>query len=92
MAQQGLLEPLLLAQTAPGQLVLLSGGRRLAAAKKAGLSTVPAVIREMSAADAAACRKELKRFATPAAKAAKVEEPTASTVTTVGQAMPDWLL
>ena len=92
VSARGLLEPLLLAQTAPGTLVLLAGGRRLAAAKKAGLGTVPAVIREMSAADAAACRKELKRFAAPAAKAAKAEKPTASAVTTVGQAMPDWLL
>ncbi len=93
IAEKGLLEPLLLAQPAPGQLVLLAGGRRLAAAKKAGLSTVPAVIREMSATEAAACRKELKRFAAPATKTAKAETPAAtSAATAVGQSMPDWLL
>lgn len=93
VARQGLLEPLLLAQTAPGQLVLLAGGRRLAAAKKAGLSTVPAVIREMTASEAAACRKELKRFVAPTAKMAGAETPAAtSAATAVGQSMPDWLL
>ena len=92
VADAGVLEPLLLAQTAPDTLALIAGARRLVAAKKAGLSTVPAVIREMSASEASAARKEIKRFAAPAVKAAKAQDAVPKGVTTVGQSMPDWLL
>jgi len=87
----GVLEPVLLAQTAPGQLVLIAGARRLAAAKKAGLATVPAVIQSQTAADAAALRKEIKAFAA-APKAEKATLPVTAGATAVGEAMPDWLL
>ena len=87
VAKQGVLEPLLLAQCEE-QLLLLSGSRRLAAAKAAGLATVPAVIREMTAAQAAAIRRELKQFAVPEENSA----PAVSSATAVGQAMPSWLL
>ena len=88
----GVLEPLVLAQTAPGQLVLVAGARRLAAAKKAGLATVLAVIREQTAADAAALRRELKAFTAPAVKKEKAAVSDTAGATAVGQAMPDWLL
>ncbi|MBQ5840985.1 MAG: ParB N-terminal domain-containing protein [Clostridia bacterium] len=87
VAKQGVLEPLLLAQC-DEQLLLLSGSRRLAAAKAAGLATVPAVIREMTAAEATAIRRELKQFA--AVEEAVVS--SATSVTAVGQDMPSWLL
>lgn len=90
VSEQGVLEPLLLAQTGAAQLQLLSGSRRLCAAKAAGLPTVPAVIREMTAAQAAAARRELQRFA--AAPDQKMTSTPASAATAVGQAMPDWLL
>ena len=87
VAKQGVLEPLLLAQC-DEQLLLLSGSRRLAAAKAAGLATVPAVMREMTVAQATAIRRELKRFAAPEENNA----PSASSATAVGQDMPSWLL
>lgn len=87
---QGVLEPLLLAQTGPEELRLLSGTRRLAAAKQAGLATVPAVIVEMTPAAATAARREMERFA--AAPATKATSAPEAEKTAVGQAMPSWLL
>lgn len=83
----GVLEPLLLAQTAADELRVISGARRLAAARQAGLATVPAVIVEMTAEKAVACKKELTRFAATVAPETGTVETTA-----VGQAMPAWLL
>ncbi len=84
----GVIEPLTVAQTAPGTLMLVAGAKRLAAAKKAGLATVPAVIVELSADKAAALRAEVRHFV-----GAKAEETPGTVETTaVGQAMPDWLL
>ncbi len=85
--RQGVLEPLLLAQCGE-QLLLLSGSRRLTAAKAAGLETVPAIIREMTAAQATATRRELKQFAA----AEEVPSTATSSATVVGQDMPSWLL
>ncbi len=88
VAKNGILEPLTLAQTGGETLTLLSGARRLAAAKQAGLDTVPAVVVGLTAAEASAARREITRFAaadTPAH--AQADKPTA-----VGQAMPAWLL
>lgn len=87
VVRYGVLEPLLLARTGPDELRVLSGSRRLVAARQAGLATVPAVILEMTAAEATAAKKELGRFvATPAEASGTVE------ATAVGQAMPAWLL
>lgn len=88
----GLIEPLILAQTTSDTLVLIAGARRLAAAKKVGLTTVPAIIQELSADEAVARRREIKRFATLTAKTAKEAETIPAGTTVVGQAMPDWLL
>lgn len=87
--KHGVLEPLLLAQTAEQELFLLSGSRRLSAAKAAGIDSVPAVIVCMSTTEASAARREIVRFASAETQAAstKPEQPTA-----VGQAMPAWLL
>lgn len=86
--KNGIIQPLLLAQTGPDELRVLDGAARLCAAREAGLKTVSAVIIEMTAAEATAARKELVRFA-----AAPQAAPVATTeVTAVGQAMPDWLL
>ena len=87
--KHGILEPLLLAQTGEQELLLLSGSRRLAAAKAAGLESVPATIVCMSAAEASAARREIVRFAStePQTISAVPEQTTA-----VGQAMPAWLL
>lgn len=95
IAAQGVLEPLLLAQTGPEELRLLCGLRRLAAARQAGLAAVPAVIVEMTPQAASAARREIERFtAAPIKETASV--PTAAAVaaeqTTLGQAMPAWLL
>jgi ParB family chromosome partitioning protein len=46
IAQHGVLQPLLVSEAEPGQYRLIAGERRWRAAKIAGLSTVPAVIRE----------------------------------------------
>lgn len=87
VAKYGVLEPLLLAQTGAEELRVLSGSRRLDAARQADLTAVPAVIVEMTAAEAAAAKKELSRFvAAPAGETGTVE------ATAVGQAMPAWLL
>ncbi len=88
IAKKGVLEPLTLAQTGEEKLILLSGAGRLAAAKEAGLDTVPAVVVCMTAAEAAAARREITRFAA-ADKPAHVQ---ADKPTAVGQAMPAWLL
>ncbi len=88
VSKHGVLEPLALAQTEDGKLLLLSGARRLAAAIEAGLPAVPAVVVTMTATEAASARREIVRFAaadTPVS--ASAEQPTA-----VGQAMPAWLL
>ena len=87
--KHGVLEPLLLAQTGEQELLLLSGSRRLAAAKAAGLDSVPATIVCMSVAEASAARREIVRFAStePQTVSATPEQSTA-----VGQAMPAWLL
>ena len=85
--KQGIVEPLLLAQC-DEQLLLLGGSRRLAAAKEAGLTSVPAVIRDMTAAQATALRRELKQFAVTD-EAVSVGD---SSATVVGQDMPSWLL
>lgn len=85
--KNGVVEPLLLARTEKDTLVLLSGARRLCAAKAAGLATVPACIRELTSAQAKTLRAEIRRFAGQ-------EQPVqvSATATAVGQAMPDWLL
>ncbi len=88
IAKNGVLEPLTLAQTGSETLILLSGASRLAAAKEAGLDTVPAVVVCMTATEAAAARREITRFAaTEKPVSAQADKPTA-----VGQAMPAWLL
>ena len=87
--KNGILVPLLLAQTGPEELRVLDGSARLCAARAAGLATVPAVILEMSADQALAACKELSRFAAAPVAATPV---SATEVTSVGQAMPDWLL
>jgi len=47
--EHGVIQPLIVAQTAfPGQYTLIAGERRLEASKLAGLPTVPAIIREAS--------------------------------------------
>lgn len=89
VSKNGVLEPLTLAQTSEEKLTLLSGARRLVAAKEAGLDTVPAVVVCMTAAEASAARREITRFT------ATTDEPvsaTAESATAVGQAMPAWLL
>lgn len=88
IAKKGVLEPLVLAQTGEEKLTLLSGASRLAAAKEAGLEFVPAVVVSMTAAEAAAARREIARFAAAEKPvSAQADKPTA-----VGQAMPAWLL
>jgi hypothetical protein len=89
IAKNGVLEPLTLAQTGEEKLTLISGASRLAAAKEAGLDTVPAVILSMTATEASAARREIARFAaaTLMPVSAQADKPTA-----VGQAMPAWLL
>ncbi len=44
--QHGVLQPLLVSELKPGRYVLVAGERRWRAARRAGLKTVPAVIRE----------------------------------------------
>lgn len=45
--EHGVIQPLIVAQTAyPGQFTLIAGERRLEAARLAGLTTVPAIVRE----------------------------------------------
>jgi len=45
--EHGVIQPLIVAQTAyPGQYTLIAGERRLEASRLAGLSTVPAIVRE----------------------------------------------
>lgn len=89
VAKNGILEPLTLAQTGSETLTLVSGAGRLAAAKEAGLDTVPAVVVCMTATEAAAARREIVRFVGTTEKlvSAQADKPTA-----VGQAMPAWLL
>ncbi len=87
--KHGLLEPLTLAQTEDGALVLLGGTRRLAAAIAAGLDTVPAAVMPMAATAANAARREITRFSGPSVVAVSGREEAA---TAVGQAMPAWLL
>lgn len=89
IAKNGVIEPLLLAQTAEGELILIAGARRLAAAKELGLDTVPAAIVNMTAAEATAARREIARFAASTEKSVSV---AAEQATSVGQAMPSWLL
>lgn len=89
VASLGVLEPLLLAQTAADELRVLSGNRRLCAARMAGLNTVPAVIFEMTQAEANQVCMELQRFVRTEAEPASIPAPSA---TAVGQAMPEFLL
>lgn len=89
IGQKGILEPLLLAQTPEQELLLLSGACRLTAAKELGLDTVPAVIVNMTAAEASVARREIARFSATEAKATPQAQEN---VTAVGQAMPAWLL
>ncbi len=89
VAKHGVLEPVLLAQTDEATLMLVSGARRVVAAAEAGLSSVPAVILPMTAAEATAARRELARFASASAP---VAQASAAEATAVGQAMPAWLL
>lgn len=89
IGKNGIIEPLLLAQTAEQELVLVSGARRLAAAKELGLDTVPAVIVNMTAQEATAARREIARFVASTETAVPV---AAEQATSVGQAMPAWLL
>lgn len=86
--KHGVIQPVLLAQTGPDELRVLDGAARVSAALAAELKTVPAVILELTAAEATALRKELVKFAASAAPS----PVTATEVTAVGQAMPDWLL
>jgi ParB family chromosome partitioning protein len=51
IAQHGVLQPILVSEREPGRYVLVAGERRWRAARLAGLSTVPAVIRERLDAD-----------------------------------------
>lgn len=91
--KHGVIEPLLLARVGEHDLRVIAGEARLAAAVAAGMDTVPAVVRPMTAAEAAALRKELKN-STPAplhSPAAPVVPQTAS-ITEVGEDMPEWLL
>ena len=47
--EHGVIQPLIVAQTTfPGQYTLIAGERRLEAARLAGLTTVPAIVREAS--------------------------------------------
>ncbi len=46
IGQHGVLQPLLVSEREPGRYVLIAGERRWRAAKAAGMSAVPAVIRE----------------------------------------------
>lgn len=89
VSKNGVLEPLTLAQTGEDKLTLLSGACRLVAAKEAGLETVPAVVVCMTAAEAAAARREISRFAAAAKAPVSV---AAESATSVGQTMPAWLL
>ena len=84
----GIIQPVLVVQTGPDELRVLDGAARVCAAREAGLVSVPAVVVEMTAAEATSARKELSKFAVSAAPA----PVTATEVTAVGQAMPDWLL
>lgn len=88
IAKNGVLEPLTLAQTGSETLTLLSGASRLAAAREAGLESVPAVVVSMTAAEASAARREIFRFAAKERPVSAVAE----NATAVGQAMPAWLL
>ncbi|MBQ8683371.1 MAG: ParB N-terminal domain-containing protein [Clostridia bacterium] len=87
VAKYGVLEPLLLAQTGAEELRVIAGSRRLDAARQAGLATVPAIILDMTVAQATEAKKELDRFTAVPADAPGTVEATA-----VGQAMPAWLL
>lgn len=49
IAQHGILQPLLVEQAEDGKFLLRAGGRRLAAARKAGLKEVPVHVREAGA-------------------------------------------
>lgn len=51
--QYGLLQPVIVQKSGPGQYELVAGERRLRAAKLCGLKTIPAIVREYAAADSA---------------------------------------
>lgn len=87
--KNGVIEPLLIAQTAEGDLLLLSGARRLTAAKELGLEMVSAVVVTMTATEVASARREIVRFAV---KSEQSKVVVSEQSTAVGQAMPAWLL
>jgi ParB family chromosome partitioning protein len=50
--EQGILQPLIVTPNGkPGKFMLVSGMRRLAAARKVGLQTVPAIVREVNSSE-----------------------------------------
>jgi len=53
ISRHGLLQPVIFRQDADGQLFVVAGGRRLAAARRAGLKTIPAICSDGQAAEIA---------------------------------------
>ena len=51
--QHGLVQPVVVQKTGPGRYELIAGERRLRAAKRCGLKTVPAIIRKYTPDEAA---------------------------------------
>lgn len=97
VAENGILEPLYLARTEEGKLTVISGAKRLQAAKEAGLTVLPAVVADKTAKEAASIRNELIKAAKAAQKefprsAEIAEELVSESITEVGDDMPDWLL
>lgn len=84
--KDGVIEPLLLARSSAGDLWILAGEKRLCAARAASLEEVPAVIVEMTAAQAVKARAELEKFV------ARPQALSRVAVTRVGDALPYWLL
>ena len=57
--QHGLVQPVVVQKTGPGRYELIAGERRLRAAKRCGLKTVPAIIRKIGRAS---CRERVLRL------------------------------
>jgi ParB-like chromosome segregation protein Spo0J len=53
IAHRGIVEPLLLRPLGDGRFEVVTGGRRLAAARELKLATIPAIVRELDDAEAA---------------------------------------